>query len=319
LENVIGGGGRGDIVGEPAKWIKVATDTFEDEKIDLIEGMPRGEKIIIIWFKILLLAGKCNSGGYLLLQDELPFTAKMLARRFNQELSIVNQALKAFERYKMIQRTENGIYVTNFNKHQDLDKMNQKRVQDRERKQKQRAKEKSLNEDLEEEAEEDMSRVTSQKNECDNICDKERDSSYSSSISRSNNTNLIILKNKSYIDFFNNNFHAITDYEQKILVTYENKGINAEVITLALKEAVEENAKDMKYVKKILDRWLMGNILTVAAVILDKAEFEKKKNAAKGVNRKASDKTSTFNNFEQRNYDFDSLEKKLLGWEKING
>jgi plasmid replication initiation protein len=25
--------------------------------------------------------------------------------------------------------------------------------------------------------------------------------------------------------------------------------------------------------------------------------------------------TSTFNNFEQRTYDFNSLEKKLLGWE----
>lgn len=312
-------------MGEPAKWIKVATDTFEDEKIDIIEGMPSGEKMIIIWFKLLLLAGKCNAGGYLLLQEDIPFTEEMLARRFKQDLNIVNESLKEFEKYRMINRTKNGICITNFNKHQDLDKMNQKRFQDRERKQKQREKEKLLVEALKSDAageEGDMSRVTSQKNECDNICDKERDSSYSTSTSISRFSNIIKLKNninnKDYIDFFNNNFHEITDYEQEILISYENKGMNSEVITLALKEAVEENAKDMKYIKKILDRWLMGNILTIAAVMLDKAEFEKRKNAAKGKSKKVCNKSSNFNNFEQRDYDFDSLEKKLLGWEKVN-
>jgi predicted phage replisome organizer len=311
-------------VGEAAKWIKVATDTFEDEKIDLIEGMPSGEKIIITWFKILLLAGKCNAGGYLLLQDDLPFTAEMLARRFKQELGIVNLALEAFEHYKMIRKTKEGIYITNFNRHQDLDKMNQKRAQDRERKQKQREKEKLLIEEAKGKAAEEgnMSRVTSQNNECDNGCDKDRDSSYSSSTSVSRSNNIINLNNtknnKSYIDFYNNNFHKITDYEREVLVGYENKGMNDQVITLALKEAVEENAKDMKYVKKILDRWLIAKVLTVEEVMLDKAEFEKRKNAAKGEKRRAKDKTNNFNNFHQRTYDFDSLEKKLLGWENVN-
>ena len=49
------------IVGEPAKWIKISTDTFQDKKIEQIEGMPGGEKILITWIKILLLAGACNA------------------------------------------------------------------------------------------------------------------------------------------------------------------------------------------------------------------------------------------------------------------
>jgi predicted phage replisome organizer len=309
---------RNDIMGEAAKWIKVATDTFEDEKIDAIEGMPQGEKFVLIWFKILLLAGKCNSGGYLLLQEDIPFTAKMLARRFKQELSVVNKALKVFEKYKMLERTEEGIYVTNFNKHQDLDKMNQKRVQDRERKQKQRAKEKILSEASEKEAaveEENMS----QKNQCDNRCDKQCDSSYSTSTSISRSSNIISLKdiknNKLYIDFFNNNFHKITDHERGILLSYEDKGMNEQVITLALKEAVEENARSLRYVRKILDRWLSSKVLTAEEVESDKAEFAEVKKATKGVQNGSKDIRDNFNNFEQRSYDFDSLEKKLLGWD----
>ena len=134
-------------MGEPAKWIKISTDTFQDKKIEQIEGMPGGEKILITWIKILLLAGTCNADGYLLLQEDMPYTTEMLAIAFKQEQSIINLALRVFQQYKMIEITSEGIYVTNFNKHQDLDKMNIKRVQDRERKQRQREKERLLAEE----------------------------------------------------------------------------------------------------------------------------------------------------------------------------
>ena len=344
---------------EPAKWIKITTDTFEDEKIDLIEGMPSGEKMVITWFKILLLAGKCNADGYLLLQEDMPFTAEMLARRFKQDLGIIKLALGVFRRYKMIQINNIGIYVTNFNRYQDLDRMNQKRAQDRDRKQKQREKEKVLIEEPKSETvaaeseaaaqENVMSRVTSQNNGCDNhcdmTCDNDRDSSYSASTSSSiSNSNIFLrsssnlrddinsgdninlkssssfnssINNKLYIEFFNNNFHQITDHEEKILTSYEKQGMDPQAITLALEEAVEENARHMRYVKIILDRWLDKKILTVESVKADKADFKNKRNAFKQSNesnKKFTTKPSNFNNFEQRDYDYDSLEKRLLGW-----
>ena len=40
------------------QWIKITTDIFDDEKIQLIESMPEGDTLIVIWFKILVLAGK---------------------------------------------------------------------------------------------------------------------------------------------------------------------------------------------------------------------------------------------------------------------
>ena len=45
------------------KWIKILTDIFDDEKILLIETLPEDDSIIVIWFKILCLAGKQNNSG----------------------------------------------------------------------------------------------------------------------------------------------------------------------------------------------------------------------------------------------------------------
>ncbi|WP_202905980.1 phage replisome organizer N-terminal domain-containing protein, partial [Clostridium botulinum] len=45
------------------KWIKIVTDIFDDEKILLIENMPEADSIIVIWFKLLCLAGKMNNSG----------------------------------------------------------------------------------------------------------------------------------------------------------------------------------------------------------------------------------------------------------------
>ena len=61
------------------KWIKIVTDIFDDEKILLIESMPESDGIIVIWFKLLCLAGKQNNNGILMLNDKLPYTDEMLA------------------------------------------------------------------------------------------------------------------------------------------------------------------------------------------------------------------------------------------------
>ena len=40
------------------RWIKITTDIFDDEKIKLIDSFPDRDAIIVIWFKLLTLAGK---------------------------------------------------------------------------------------------------------------------------------------------------------------------------------------------------------------------------------------------------------------------
>ena len=56
------------------KWIAVAVNMFDDEKIALIEAMPDADAIIVIWLKMLTLAGKLNNGGVLMMGGILSLT-----------------------------------------------------------------------------------------------------------------------------------------------------------------------------------------------------------------------------------------------------
>ena len=61
------------------KWIKIVTDIFDDEKIILIESMPDADCIIVLWFKLLCLAGKQNNDWVFMLNERMPYTDEMLA------------------------------------------------------------------------------------------------------------------------------------------------------------------------------------------------------------------------------------------------
>ena len=68
------------------KWIKIVTNIFDDEKIQLIEKMPDGDAIIVVWFKLLCLAGKTNNHGVMILSDKIPYTDEMLSTIFRRPI-----------------------------------------------------------------------------------------------------------------------------------------------------------------------------------------------------------------------------------------
>ena len=109
------------------KWIKIVTDIFDDEKILLIESMPDRDSIIVIWFKLLCLAGKTNSGGVLLLNDCIPYTDEMLSTIFRRPLNTVRLALQTFEKFGMIVIVNDTITIPKWGKHQSLDQLESKK------------------------------------------------------------------------------------------------------------------------------------------------------------------------------------------------
>lgn len=121
---------------------------FEDEKISYIESLPDADSILIIWIKLLTLTGKCNAGGYVMLTENIPYSDEMLAHRFKRPLNTIKFALETFIRLNMIELTETGFYISNWEKHQSIDKLETIREQNRIRKQRQREKEKLLLEDV---------------------------------------------------------------------------------------------------------------------------------------------------------------------------
>ena len=126
------------------RWIKITTDIFDDEKIQLIESMPEGDTLIVIWFKLLVLAGKQNYSGILALGDKVFYTEEMLTTVFRRKATTVKLALKTFEQFSMIAFVDGAVTIPNWEKHQNIDGLEKIRQQTRERVARHRQKQKAL-------------------------------------------------------------------------------------------------------------------------------------------------------------------------------
>ena len=125
------------------KWIKISVNMFSDDKIKQIRGMEDGDEIILIWLQLLLLAGRINQDGMLIMSGaEIPYTEAMLARAFDMPDEIVEKAMSVFVEYAMVEIIDDVYYVANWAKHQAVDGMDKIREQNRIRKQEERQRKK---------------------------------------------------------------------------------------------------------------------------------------------------------------------------------
>ena len=119
------------------KWIKVSTSMFESSrKIKQIEVMPEGDTILVIWLKLLLLAGNVNDHGAIYITPEIPYTEEMLANELRRPLTTVRMALSVFESFGMIEIEDNIYRLSSWEKYQSTDKLEEMREKNRERQKK---------------------------------------------------------------------------------------------------------------------------------------------------------------------------------------
>ena len=101
------------------KWIKINTDIFDNEKFFIIDSMPEADAIELMWFKLLVFAGKSNNNGIFFFNDRVAYTDEMLSSVFRRPLNTVRLALKTFQELLGMIEEINGIYaITNWSKHQ---------------------------------------------------------------------------------------------------------------------------------------------------------------------------------------------------------
>ena len=127
------------------KWIKIVTDLFDDEKILLIEALPEADQVIVVWLKLLCLAGKVNNDGMIIFNEKMPYTDEMLATIFRRKLSTIRLALETFEKLGMVEIIKNTICIPNWEKHQNVEGLEKIREQRKIRQQKYRKNHKLLN------------------------------------------------------------------------------------------------------------------------------------------------------------------------------
>ena len=112
---------KGDIKMGDVKWIKIVTDIFNDEKMLLIESLPDSDSIMVIWFKLLCLAGKNNNSGVFTLNGKITYTNEMFATVFRRNVNTVRLAMQTFENFGMIEIVNDVVTIPNWGKHQNLE------------------------------------------------------------------------------------------------------------------------------------------------------------------------------------------------------
>lgn len=122
------------------KWIKIVTDIFDNRKIRQIEIMPDGDTVLVIWFKLICLAGRVNDNGLVYVTEDIPYTEEMLAAQFNRPISTVRFALNIFEKFGMIEVINDFLCLPSWEKYQSADKLEKMKSKNAERQARFRAK-----------------------------------------------------------------------------------------------------------------------------------------------------------------------------------
>ncbi len=254
------------------KWIKITTDIFDDEKICLIDALPDPDAILVIWFKILTLAGKHNSSGLLMMSDKVHYTDEMLATIFRRPLNTVRMALGVFEQFGMVEIIDGVITLPNWEKHQNIDGMEKIKEQTRNRVAKYRKKQKNLA----------LGNVTGNVTVTDgNALEEDKD--------KDKNKKRITTTNSSGSD--ENILELFQSEFRRFLSGFEIEEINhllnendVDLVKEALKTAINSGKPNIKYIGGILRNWQMNNVTTVEQV-----RQSEKKNKDKKEEQEAKD------------------------------
>lgn len=254
------------------KWIKITTDIFDDEKICLIDALPDPDAILVIWFKILTLAGKHNSNGLLMMTDKVHYTDEMLATIFRRPLNTVRMAIGVFEQFGMIEIIDGIISLPNWEKHQNVDGMEKIKEQTRNRVAKYRKKQKNLA--LGNVTVTDGNALEEDKDK--NRLDKDKNKKRITTTSSGSEENIL--------ELFQSEF-------RRLLSGFEIEEINhllnendVDLVKEALKTAINLGKPNIKYIGGILRNWQMNNVTTVEQV-----RQSEKKNKDKKEEQEAKD------------------------------
>lgn len=247
------------------KWIKITTDIFDDEKICLIDALPDHDAILVIWFKILALAGKHNRNGLLMMSDKVHYTDEMLATIFRRPLNTVRMALGIFEQFGMVEIIDGIIALPNWEKHQNIDGMEKIKTQTRNRVARYREKQKNLA----------LGNVTcnvtvTESNATEEDRDKELDKDKNKNITTTSSS-------ENILELFQSEF-------RRLLSGFEIEEINhllnendSELVKEALRTAINLGKPNVKYVGGILRNWQQNQVTTVEQVRQSEKQRKEKK------------------------------------------
>ncbi len=124
-------------------WIKLDVDMYKNEKIRLLRRMSGGgTRSTYIWAVLLMMAGKSNAGGRLMLSQSMPYTPEMLAAEMELPTDAVVETLEIMMQLDMVKKKKNILEICDWENHQNEDKLARMREANRLRQQRYRERKK---------------------------------------------------------------------------------------------------------------------------------------------------------------------------------
>ena len=252
------------------KWIKITTDIFDDEKMCLIDALPDRDAIIVIWIKLITLAGKLNTKGVLAISKNIVYTDEMLAQTFHRPLNTVRMALEVFEKFGMVEKIDGVIMLPNWEKHQNIDGMEKIKEQNRNRAARHRQKQKLL-------AQNNESNVT------DNVTDNVT-VTHDNAIDKELDKDIEIINNKvmtssSLSENLKNSGIHLTDKSHQQLLDYVGlDGMSFDMLNRAIEKTSGSHKPSFNYLIAILENWKKKGFTTIEQVDEDDRKYKEGKN-----------------------------------------
>ncbi len=248
------------------KWIKITTDIFDDEKICLIDALPDHDAILVIWFKILALAGKHNRNGLLMMSDKVHYTDEMLATIFRRPLNTVRMALGIFEQFGMVEIIDGIIALPNWEKHQNIDGMEKIKTQTRNRVARYREKQKNLA----------LGNVTCNVTVTESSATEEEKEKNKNRLDKDKNITTTS-NSENILELFQSEFcRLLSGFEIEEINHLLNEN-DSELVKEALRTAVNLGKPNVKYVGGILRNWQQNQVTTVEQVRQSEKQRKEKK------------------------------------------
>ena len=121
------------------QWIRLIVGMFDGNSFKRIKrarigGVPFRDKLTAVWFELLDLAGKSNSHGYLIDNNEIPYRSfEDIATMLDRDEKEIELCIQFFINEKMVEIVDDVYCLTNFMKYQNQDGLEKIREQTRKR------------------------------------------------------------------------------------------------------------------------------------------------------------------------------------------
>ena len=262
-------------------YIRIKEDFFEKEDIKILQAMDDGYLFSDILMKLYLRSLKDN--GKLMFKDHIPYNSKMISTITNHSVAIVEKAIMIFKQLGLIDILDNGaifmLDIQNFigrsSSEADRKKEYRKRIEEERKMLEGQMSDKCLKERIEKEP---SNRVIEPKGQMSGHSHLETETELETEIELEIEQQLEKYFQKEDVD--------------SIIKYIKENNVSVDVVA--------EKLKIINSMKNVKNK--VGALITA---IKDNWKPSKE----------ISNESNGFNNFTPRQYDYDSLEKKLLGWD----